>query len=122
MKICPHCGKLPPTLYPQFVLYLILTLVALGAAFFFRPFLEGPYIGEVVIGVLWAAFVIFCFFGLIFAFVCIALLNDYSNRSYKGKLTKAERLRFIKMKQHIESGRHFYERGNYCTVCGQRKR
>ena len=121
MKICPHCGKLPPTLYPHFFVYLALTLVAIGAAVYFRPFLDGPASGQVVTGVLLAAFTVFVFFTIIFACVCIIVARDYSNRSFKEKLTKAERIRFINMKQHIESRRHFYDKGEYCTVCGHKK-
>ena len=121
MKICPHCGKLPPTLYPHFFVYLALTLVAIGAAVYFRPFLDGPASGQVVTGVLWAAFTVFVFFTIIFACVCIIVARDYSNRSFKEKLTKAERIRFINMKLHIESRRHFYDKGEYCSVCGHKK-
>ena len=121
MKICPHCGKLPPTLYPHFFVYLALTLVAIGAAVYFRPFLDGPASGQVVTGVLWAAFTVFVSFTIIFACVCIIVARDYSNRSFKEKLTKAERIRFINMKQHIESRRRFYDKREYCTVCGHKK-
>ena len=55
MKICPHCGKLPPTLWPQFGVYAVLTIVAIVCAVYFRPFLNGPVIGEVSQGVLWVA-------------------------------------------------------------------
>ncbi len=122
MKICPHCGKLPPTLWPQFFLYVLLTVVAFGSAAYFRPFLNGPVIGEAAVGVLWVALVIFIIFGIIFLNVSIIVMKDYKNRSFKGKLTKAERQRFIKMKQHIDGGRHFYDEGGmYCTVCGHKK-
>lgn len=121
MKICPHCGKLPPTLFPHFYVYLALTLIAIGAAVYFRPFLDGPASDQVVKGVLWAAFTIFVFFAIIFTFVCVIVARDYSNRSFKEKLTKAERVRFINMKQHIESRRHFYDKDEFCTVCGHRK-
>ena len=121
MKICPHCGKLPPTLFPHFYVYLVLTFIAIGAAVYFRPFLDGPASDQVVKGVLWAAFTIFVFFALIFACVCVIVARDYSNRSFKEKLTKAERVRFINMKQHIESRRHFYDKDEFCTVCGHRK-
>ena len=86
-----------------------------------RPFLDGPASGQVVNGVLWAAFTIFVFFAIIFTCVCVIVARDYSHRRFKGKLTKAERIRFINMKQHIESGRHFYDKGEYCTVCGHKK-
>lgn len=121
MKICPHCSGLPPTLFPHFFVYLALTCVAIGAAVYFRPFLDGPASGQVVNGVLWAAFTIFVFFAIIFTCVCVIVARDYSHRHFKGKLTKAERIRFINMKQHIESGRHFYDKGEYCTVCGHKK-
>ena len=104
MKICPHCSGLPPTLFPHFFVYLALTCVAIGAAVYFRPFLDGPASGQVVNGVLWAAFTIFVFFAIIFTCVCVIVAKDYSHRRFKGKLTKAERIRFINMKQHIESG------------------
>lgn len=51
MKICPHCSGLPPTLFPHFFVYLALTCVAIGAAVYFRPFLDGPASGQVVNGV-----------------------------------------------------------------------
>ncbi len=122
MKICPHCGKLPPTLWPQFYLYAVLTIVAVVCAVYFRPFLSGPAIGEVSTGVLWVAMVIFAVFGLIFLGVCVIVARDYSHRSFREPLTKQERLRFVNMKQHIESNRHFYENDvPYCTVCGHRK-
>ena len=120
MKICPHCGLLPPTLYPQFFLYLALTLIAAASAVYFRPFLDGPAIKNAGSIGLWAAFIVFVVFALIFAFVTLVLLRAYKNRSYKGKLTKAERDYFIKMKKHIELGRHSFD-GKYCTVCGKRK-
>ena len=118
MKICPHCSGLPPTLFPHFFVYLALTCVAIGAAVYFRPFLDGPASGQVVNGVLWAAFTIFVFFAIIFTCVCVIVARDYSHRRFKGKLTKAERIRFINMKQHIESGRHFYDKrnGEYKTL------
>lgn len=122
MKICPHCGKLPPTLWPQFGVYAVLTIVAIVCAVYFRPFLNGPVIGEVSQGVLWVAAVIFIVFGVIFLGVSVIILRDYKNRTYRGKLTKQERERFVKMKQHIESKRHFYEKElDYCTVCGNKK-
>ena len=122
MKICPHCGKLPPTLWPQFGVYAVLTLVAFVCAVYFRPFLSGPAIGEVSQGVLWVAMVIFVVFGLIFLGVSVIIMRDYKNRTYRGKLTKQERERFVKMKQHIESNRHFYEKGeSFCSVCGHKK-
>ncbi len=122
MKICPHCGKLPPMLWPQFGVYAVLTIIALVCAVYFRPFLNGPAAGEVSQGVLWVAMVIFIVFGLIFLGVSIIIARDYNNRSYRGKLTKQERERFVKMKQHIESNRHFYEKDiAYCTVCGHKK-
>ncbi len=120
MKICPHCGLLPPTLYPQFFLYLALTLIAAFAAFYYRPFLNGPALGAAAEGTLWVAFCIFAVFMLIFGFVSVVLLRAYKNRSYKGKITKAERDYFIRMKKHIEAGSHKYE-GKYCTICGHRK-
>ncbi len=122
MKICPHCGLLPPTLWPQLGVYVFLTLVAFVCAVYFRPVLGGPVIGEVSNGVLWVAAVIFILFGLIFLGVSVIIARDYKNRSYRGKLTKQERARFVNMKQHIESNRHFYEKDVcYCTVCGHKQ-
>ena len=122
MKICPHCGKLPPTLWPQFGVYAVLTVVAFVCAVYFRPILNGPVIGEVSAGVLWAAMVIFVVFGLIFLGVSFIIARDYNNRTFREPLTKQERSRFVNMKQHIESKRHFYEKDvAYCTVCGHKK-
>ena len=122
MRICPHCGKLPPTLWPQVYLYALVTLIAFGCAVYFRPFLNGPVIGEAAAGVLWVAEVVFLIFGVIFLNVSIIVAKDYSNRSFKEKLTKQERVRFINMKQHIEAGRHCYDEGGvYCTVCGHKR-
>lgn len=121
MKICPHCGMLPPTLWPRFYVYTVMLLVAIGSAVLFRPFLDGPYIGELSVVVLWAAFAVFVLFAIIFAGVCIITAKDYSNRSFRDRLSKEERIRFINMKQHIESGRHFYEKDSFCTVCGHRR-
>lgn len=120
MKICPHCSLLPPTLYPQFFLYLVLTLIATTSAAYFRPFLNGPVVEKTASIGLWAAFVVFAVLAIFFAFVTLVLLRAYKNRSYKGKLTKAERDYFIRMKKHIEAGNHKYE-GKYCTICGHRK-
>lgn len=122
MRICPHCGKLPPTLWPQFYIYALLTLIAFGCAVYFRPFLNGPAIGEAATGVLWVAEIVFLVFGIIFINVSIIVAKDYSNRSFKEKLIKQERIRFVNMKQHIEAGRHFYDEGGvYCTVCGHKR-
>ena len=100
----------------------MLTIVAIVCAVYFRPFLNGPVIGEVSQGVLWVAAVIFIVFGVIFLGVSVIIMRDYKNRTYRGKLTKQERERFVKMKQHIESKRHFYEKElDYCTVCGHKK-
>lgn len=121
MQICPHCGKLPPRLFPQFFVFAFLAVFAAGCAVYFRPFLDSPVAGQVKQGILWVAFVIFVLFALIFLWVSSILLRDYRSRSFKGKLSKAEVERFVKMKKHIESGRHFYEKGQYCTVCGHKK-
>lgn len=122
MKICPHCGLLPPTLWPHFYVYALLTVIAIVCAVYFRPFASGPVVGQVSRGALWAAFVIFVIFGIIFLGVSIILLNEYRHRTYRGKLTKAERQRFVLMKQHIEANKHVYEEGlGYCTVCGKKK-
>lgn len=122
MKICPHCGKLPPTLWPQFFIYAALTVIAAVCAVYFRPFLGGPVIGEVSQGVLWVALIIFAVFGVIFLGVSIIVARDYAHRSFREPLTKKERVRFINMKQHIEKNRHFYEPElDYCTVCGHKK-
>lgn len=120
MKICPHCSLLPPTLYPQFFLYLVLTLIATASAVYFRPFLNGSVVEKTASIGLWAAFVVFAVLAMFFAFVTLVLLRAYNNRSYKGKLTKAERDYFIRMKKHIEAGKHKYE-GKYCAICGHRK-
>ena len=56
--------------------------------------------------------------------MCIrdSIMRDSKNRTYRGKITKQERERFVKMKQHIEAKRHFYEKDiDYCTVCGNKK-
>lgn len=122
MKLCPHCGALPPVLWPHFYVYALLTVIAAAAGVYFRPFGNGPVQGELSQGTLWVALVVFCVFFLIFLFVSIILLRDYNRRSYRGKLTKAERTRFINMKKHINSGRHFYDKElPYCTVCGHKK-
>ena len=122
MKICPHCGKLPPTLWPQFGVYAVLTIVAFVCAVYFRPVLNGPAIGEVSTGVLWVATIVFVVFGLIFLGVSIIIAREYSNRTFREPLTKQERARFVNMKHHIESKRHFYEdKVDYCTVCGHKK-
>ena len=119
MKICPHCSLLPPKRFPL-VQYSALTLIALFAAFYFRPFMDGPAIKSASTGTLWVAFVVFTVFALIFAFVALVLFRAYRNRSYKGKITNAERDYFVRMKKHIESGHHNFD-GKYCTVCGKRK-
>ena len=121
MKICPHCGLLPPRLFPKFWLYLVLTLIAIGSAAYFRPFADPPAGDSVSVGTLWAAFVIFTVFALIFAFVCLVLGSGYARRSYRGRLTKAEVNSFVAMKKHIEAGHHTYDKGVYCTVCGRKK-
>ena len=122
MKICPHCGKLPMRLTPSLPLYGFLAIVAMVSAFLFRPFAYGPYIGEVGSGMLWVAFCIFCVFAFIFISVCVILINDYTHRTVREKLSKEEISRFVKMKQHIESGRHYYDAGSkYCSVCGKKK-
>lgn len=121
MKICPHCGLLPPRLFPKFWLYLLLTLIAIVSAAYFRPFADPPAAGSVPAGTLWAAFVIFTVFALIFAFTCFVLGSSFARRTYKGRLTKAEVDRFVAVKNHIEAGRHTYDKGGYCTVCGHRK-
>ena len=121
MKICPHCGLLPPRLFPNFFLYLALTAVAIVCAVRFRPFLGAPAYPQVTMGMLWTSFIIFAVFALIFLFVSLTLLNAYRNRTYKGKLTKAEVNRFVNMKKHIETGNHVYEDGKYCVVCGHKK-
>ena len=95
-------------------------LVVGGVSLAFMP-LWAFLIAAEVKGVLWAAFTIFVFFAIIFTCVCVIVAKDYLHRQFKDKLTKAERTRFINMKQHIESGRHFYDKGEYCTVCGHKK-
>ena len=121
MKICPHCGLLPPRLFPNFYLYAVLSCVAIACAVYFRPFLGSPAYPQVAKGMLWVSFSIFAVFALVFIFVSFTVLRAYKNRTYKGKLTKAEVTRFVNMKKHIESGRHVYENGKYCKICGHKK-
>lgn len=119
MKLCPHCCPVPPKLPSKFGLYCVLCLVALFCAFWFRPFAGGTVISQADTVVLWAAFVIFTLFGLFFAFIAYAIKKDYLSHGFG--LTKAERTRFIKMKQHIESGHHHYEGSKYCSICGHKR-
>ena len=122
MKICPHCGKLPIRLGGRFPLYIVLTAVAVLSAVLFRPFLNGPYIGKTTDGMLWVAFAVFCLFALIFLCVVLVTWHDYSHRTVREKLSSAEVQRFVNMKKHIESNRHFYEQGeSFCSVCGHKK-
>lgn len=121
MKLCPHCSLLPPRLFPNFFLYLALSVAAIACAVRFRPFWGSPAYPQVSMGMLWTAFIIFAVFALIFVFVCITVLRDYKNRSFKGKLTKGEVNYFVNMKKHIEGGKHSYDNGKYCAVCGKRK-
>lgn len=119
MRICPHCGKLPPRLFPQFFIFAFLAIFAVGCAVYFRPFLDSPVAGQVKPLVLWVSFVIFLIFAVIFAWVSSVLLRDYRARSFREKLSDEEVLRFVNMKKHIESGRHFFENGSdTCSVCG----
>ena len=87
----PLRQKLPPTLRPQFGVYAVLTIVAIVCAVYFRPFLNGPAIGEVSQGVLWVAVIIFIVFAVIFLGVSVIIMRDYKNRTYRGKLTTGER-------------------------------
>jgi len=121
MKLCPHCGLLPPRLFPKFFLYILMTAVAVISAVIFRPFAGAPQAESVSMGVLWSAFVIFCVFALIFIFVSVVLWRDYSRRSYRGRLTKSEVARFVRMKKHIEQGNHSYGKNGFCTVCGAKR-
>ena len=122
MKICPHCGKLPIRLGGRFPLYIVLTAVAVLSAVLFRPFLNGPYIGKTTDGMLWVAFAVFCLFALIFLCVVLITWHDYSHRTVREKLSSAEVQRFVNMKKHIESNRHFYEKGeSFCSVRGHKK-
>ncbi len=122
MKICPHCGKLPMHLGGKFVLYIVLTLVAIASATVFRPFAGGMYIGKESQAMLWIAFCVFCLFAVIFISVVLILWYDYSHRTVREKLSTAEVQRFVNMKKHIESKHHFYEKGErYCSVCGYKK-
>lgn len=89
MKICPHCGKLPPTLWPQFGVYAALTLIAVACAVYFRPFLNGPAMGEVAQGVLWVAAVIFIVFGVIFLGVSVIIARDYKKPDLPRQAHKA---------------------------------
>lgn len=123
MSICPHCGKLPPRLFPTFFVYLFMTLVAVGSAVYFRPFGGSPAEGLVKPGVMWVSFALFLVFALIFAFVCFVTWNNYSKRSYRKKVSKPELERYLSMKKHIEGDRHIYENGSiYCSICGARSR
>ena len=57
-------------------------------------------------------------------FLCVVLItwHDYSHRTVREKLSSAEVQRFVNMKKHIESNRHFYEKGeSFCSVCGHKK-
>ena len=121
MKLCPHCALLPPRLFPNFFLYLALSAVAVVCAVRFRPFAGAPSYPQVSMGMLWTAFLIFSVFALIFVFVCLTTFGAYKNRTYKGRLTKQEVAQFVRMKKHIEAGKHRYDNGKYCTVCGKKK-
>lgn len=122
MKICPHCGKLPPKLFPQFAVYLALTVVAFLAAFYFRPFMNPAMAAQLSTAMMWISFVIFIVFGIIFLAVSFVIWKDYSRRSFRGHLSSAEVQRFVNMRQHIETEHHFYRAGDkYCSVCGKKK-
>lgn len=121
MKICPHCGLLPSKLFPYFYLYMVLTFIAVGCAVHFRPFLGSPAYPKVTMGMLWVSFLIFAVFGCIFLFVSLVMLRNYKNRSFRERLTKQEVIRFVNMKDHIKAGRHSYENGKYCSICGHKK-
>ena len=120
MRVCPHCEKMPPRLFPNFYLYLFLTLVALGSAVYFRPFAGGRMLGELSTGTLWASFCIFLLFTAVFAFVCMAVLRDC--RKAKLKLSRAEAVQYKNVCRHIAAGRHYYDNGEFCTVCGYRRK
>lgn len=121
MKICPHCGKLPPRLFPNFYIYLVLMLVAFGAAVYFRPFSNAAMLAKVAAGTLWVSFCIFLIFGLLFAFVSITVLRDCRSVPKSERLTGAETIRYKNMRKHIAAGRHYYAQDDFCTVCGHRR-
>ncbi|MDO4816704.1 MAG: hypothetical protein Q4A83_08965 [Bacillota bacterium] len=121
MKICPHCSKLPPQLFPNFYLYLVLTIVALGASVYFRPFANVSMLEQVSVGMLWVAFVIFAIFGLLFAFVSVAVFRDCKHIPASEKLGRSEITRYKNMCRHISAGRHYYAQDDFCTVCGHRR-
>lgn len=121
MKLCPHCSLLPPRLFPNFYLYLVLSIAAITCAVRFRPFLGSPSYPRVSMGMLWTAFIIFTVFSVVFVFVCVTVLRDYNNRTFKGRLSKGEINCFVRMKKHIEAGNHRYTNGKYCEICGKKK-
>lgn len=121
MKICPHCSLLPPRLFPNFYLYLALSVVAIVCAVRFRPFMGSPSYPQVSMGMLWTAFIIFTVFALIFLFVCFTVLRAHKNRTFKGRLSKSEVNYFVNTKKHIEADKHSYSNGKYCEVCGKKK-
>lgn len=121
MKICPHCGKLPPQLFPNFYLYLVLTAVAVASAVCFRPFSVGKFGGQLSSGMLWVSFCVFVIFALIFASVCLVVYADCKRAGKGEKLSRAEITRFKNMRRHIAAGRHYYANDEFCTVCGHRR-
>lgn len=121
MKTCPHCGKLPPQLFPNFFLYLVLTLVAFGAAVYFRPFANAAMLEKTSSAMLWVAFVIFIVFGLLFAFADVAVFKDCKSVPAEEKPSRAEVTRYKNMRRHISAGRHYYAQDDFCCVCGRRR-
>jgi len=122
MKLCPHCEKLPPQLFPIFYVYMLLTLTALAAAVYFRPFANDAMLEKVSVGMLWVAFVIFIIFALLFIFVSTAVLRDCRHVPHSERLSRQETVRYKNMRRHISAGRHYYTDSEYCNVCGRRHR
>lgn len=122
MRICPHCGTLPKSVPKQFYLYAVLTVIAAGSAVYFRPFAGGAAIGKVSPGALIASFAIFILLAVIFLAVSLVLLAIGTDGDKENKFSREERKRFANMQQHIRSQHHFYENGEYCSVCGHKKR
>lgn len=121
MKLCPHCGKVPPQLFPNFYIYLGLTAVAIGSAVCFRPFAVSRAGAQLSSGMLWISFCIFVVFAIIFGAVCLAVFFDSKRTPDSEKLTPAELRLYKNARRHISAGRHYYEHDEYCIVCGYRR-
>lgn len=122
MKICPHCTKMPTQLFPNFYIYLALTIVATVSAVCFRPFAVGKAAAQLSTGMLWVSFCIFAVFALIFAFVCLTVLSDYKNTKPEHRMSVAEINRYNNTRRHINEGRHVCGPDGFCTVCGKRRK